>query len=210
MLYYLIDQRSSSVLFGDRNKHVIIGLGSGILDSQVCVTYDFEVSLAITNFVNNPGTQGIQNIQQLKGTAGLALKSRKPDYFELKDRPNIVEKINLLKIRKPAMVTLWESYQAADLQNTHGFFNDVYSIIDPALNDSRRIKEYASIMKITPEFAKQELSMIADSVRVDKFRMFTIYNYWQEKINKCTMENEIEILINTIQQSFWTMGFADE
>jgi hypothetical protein len=208
-IFYLIDTQDMSVLFGHQNKHIVVSLGSGILGSQVCFTSDLVAVHTILNFVNHPGQMGIQGIAPLKGSSGLKHQVRSPGSFILSERPQIVEKINLIKTRRPAIEVLWNSYQTAMALNTHGFFNDISIIIEPNLNNPQRIAEYASVMGISKEFALQELSMISESTKIDNFRLFTMCNYWQMKINDCTTADEINSLIDLIQQSFWSVGFAD-
>jgi hypothetical protein len=77
------------------------------------------------------------------------------------------------------------------------------------LNQPNSIIEYAEIMNLTPEFAKQELSMIVNSIAEDRFRIFALCNMWREKINKCYTQADIDKLSDPMLSTFWMAGIPD-
>ena len=123
-IFYLIDTQDMSVLFGHQNKHIVVSLGSGILGSQVCFTSDLVAVHTILNFVNHPGQMGIQGIAPLKGSSGLKHQVRSPGSFILSERPQIVEKINLIKTRRPAVSYMQGQPPTEAFMESHANIND--------------------------------------------------------------------------------------
>jgi hypothetical protein len=64
-------------------------------------------------------------------------------------------------------------------------------------------------MGMSTEFAKEELSMIVESVYIDHFRLFTICNFWKKSINQITTIEEMNELLPKIRKSFVSPGIVN-
>lgn len=196
--YYLEDYTSKAILYAHTDLMLVTNLQSGILDSHKHVV------------ISGPTTDKIQahgrlstNVTGIKFGQGTLIE------FSLSQFPEAKKKQELIKLRTPLFEKLIKQSRLACAQNVYGcdIHDDVY--IRYALNQPNSIIEYAEIMNLTPEFAKQELSMIVNSIAEDRFRIFALCNMWREKINKCYAPADIDKLSDPMLSSFWMAGIPN-
>ena len=191
MLYYYIkDSATDAVLGVDQNLYLITNIQSGILDSEINVdNNDNNYAKLLEHGNRNGDLKGI-NINLTEFTI--------PNSVRLKQR--------LVKVRKPAFKQLLHGLELMRAKNIYGFTEFDVPAIEYALKNTAQLNEYAVVMNTAPEFAKNELTMIIDSIRIDTFRMFTIGQLWKKKINSCTTLEEINLITKYMQNSFWEKG----
>jgi len=51
--------------------------------------------------------------------------------------------------------------------------------------------------------------MLADSLAIDSFRIFTLSRFWQKKINNCETVDKVNALMEPIRRSFWSSGIPN-
>ena len=198
MFHYLQDHATSAVLFIHQDPYLVNNLKSGILD---CYSNSFtKVTGTVTELqdhcnkkINDTGIQIVPD-----GTAE----------FSLEDFPDIAKKQELIKIRKVGFIALLEHAQQYRSKNVYGFHPADPFVIERALTDQDRINEYATIMGVSPEFAKEELTMVAESIYIDQFRLLTVCNLWKKHINQITTVDEMNNLLPRMKQSFVSPGIV--
>jgi hypothetical protein len=124
--------------------------------------------------------------------------------------PDVADKLKFIQLRKPAFEKLLTQYQFVSSVNTFGFGPLDISSVKYALDNPNIIFEYAGILKTTEDFAKQELSMLYNSVMSEQFRIFAVCNYWKDTINKATTKEDIDSIILKIPKSFSLQGGIDD
>jgi hypothetical protein len=200
MIFYLVDSQNDAILFISDDIFLVNNIKSGILDCErrVLNNDSYFISEQIKNYINSSND-----------TIGIKLVSNQIVEFSLKEFPFTIKKKELAQIRKIAFEELLFGARSSRAKNIYGFNLGDEFYIKNALNNNLALEEYASIMKIDTEFAKQELSLIVDSIFLDNFRIFTVSNMLKEKINKCVTREEIEKILPIIKNSFWMAGVAD-
>lgn len=196
MFYYLQDHVANAILLITENVFLINNIKAGILD---CHVYSFAHRNETVDIIEqyNDSNRGIK-------LAGLGVSE-----FSLDEFPDVKRKQELVNIRKPAFELLLNCADNAIAKNQYGFNDHDIEYIQHALKSSTAIAEYATVMKLNPEFAKEELSMIVDSVFQDRFRIFTVCNMWKEQINKCVTIDEIRNVMSLIKDSFVFAGMPN-
>lgn len=198
--YYLEDLASNAILCISDNVFLINNIKSGILDSQ-----RYSISSTYT-----PTIEKIQNhFNLLSNDQGLRFTPSGLVNFSLDEFPETKQKQELVKLRFPAFQNLLNYAEVARSNNQFGFVPNEEFYIKEALGNQNSINEYANILNISPEFAREELSMIVDSIFLDNFRIFTVCNMWKERINKCTTAEEIDKIKIPMQDTFWIAGIPD-
>jgi hypothetical protein len=187
MLYYLEDHASSALLFIHQQPYLVNNLKSGILD---CYVRTFDKSYPIIETLQNHSN--VDTIFKI-GPTGL---------IEIPITDKLRYNCNLIKIRHPAFEVLLQAAEQYRNKNSYGFYPSDPFVINLALQDANRIDEYASVMNISSEFAKQELTMIAESIQIDQFKIFTVCNLWKQRINSCEDPATIQQYIKLIKRSF--------
>jgi hypothetical protein len=192
-IFYYITDPSSSILYINENPYLVSALKSGVLDC-VIKTCNESVHHDILN-LRNTGKDVKLNDNNI------------PEIIEL--NPELKRKKNLIEMRAPAFWNLIQKLQMSQVNNILGFNDRTPQIISSILSDNNRICEYANVMGIDPEFALNELKMLSDSLIIDDFRMFTLSMFWQKKINSCETEEEVRLLREPINRSFWSAGIPN-
>jgi len=190
MYYYIQDPFTLSLLYIDHDPYLVSALNAGVLD---CV-------------IKNCNQKVYQDIIILKNN-DRDVKFNKKYKLEITELSlELKRKKSLIEIRVPAYRLLIEKLQLAQATNILGFNKRTPQIISSMLKDNDRICEYAKIMEVSPEFALNELTMLADSLTIDDFRIFTLSMFWQKKINSCETDNDVISLMEPIRRSFWSAG----
>lgn len=197
MHYYLEDFTVNAILLITQDVFLINNLMSGVLDCTRC-------TLASSNGHTIEKLE-VHGYQETNDT-GIKFTPNGLVEFSLDDYPEVRRKQELIKIRKPAFELLLESAKSARSNNMYGFAPGEEFYIKHALDNPNSINEYAQVIGIDPEFAKEELSMIVDSIFLDNFRIFTVCTMWKERINKCNTKEEIDKLLSPIRSTFWMAG----
>ena len=198
MFYYLEDYASKAILYAHTDLMMITNLQSGILDVHKRI------------LITGPTADKIQAHGRLPtNDTGIKFGQNTIVEFSLENFPDAKRKQELIKLRSPLFEKLINQSRLACAQNAYGcnINDDIY--IRYALNQPNSIIEYAEIMNLTPEFAKQELSMIVNSIAEDRFRIFALCNMWREKINKCYTQADIDKLSDPMLSTFWMAGIPD-
>jgi hypothetical protein len=198
MYYYLEDYSTNAVIFVTSDVHVINNLMSGILDCHRFVVYDDETF----KILNEHGSK-------ISNDTGIKFLKGSIEEFSIDAFPDLKRKQELVKIRAPLFKLLLQHANRFAASNRYGFWYTDEFTIKYALSNPSMIEEYASIMNISADFAKQELTLIVDSILADNFRIFTVCNMWKERINKCNTYEDAEKLRVPIEQTFWLAGIPD-
>ena len=199
MFHYLQDHATSAVLFIHQDPYLVNNLKSGILDC-------YSSSLVkLTSTVTELQAHANKNTND----TGIRIAPGGTAEFPLDDFPDVAKKQELIKIRKVGFVALLEYAQQYRAKNVYGFHPADPFIIERALNDQDRINEYATVLNISPQFARQELSMIAESIYIDQFRLLTVCNLWKKHINQITTIEEMNSLLPRMKQSFVSPGIVN-
>jgi len=202
MFYGLKDFGSGAVLIVDQDPYVVNNLKSGALDCEVFCTGGFSsaINTLRTHSDNADSNTGIRFVGHGFGSV---------EEFSLENSPQLAKKQRLVRLRRVAFVKLLNQAQQYRNKNAPGFHASDALVINQALVDPNRIKEYADILGISEFFAQQELSMIVDTVLVDCFRLFTICNFWKKRINQAETQEQINNLLIKMSESFYSAGIAD-
>jgi hypothetical protein len=198
MFFYLEDYASKAILYAHTDLMLITNLQSGILDIHKRI------------LIGGPTADKIQAHGRLHtNDIGIKFGQNTVVEFLLDNFPDAKRKQELIKLRAPLFEKLLVQSRLACANNSYGFNvgDDIY--IRYALNQSNCINEYAEIMNLSPEFAKQELTMIVNSIADDRFRIFAICNMWKERINKCYTQADIDRLAEPMLSTFWMAGIPD-
>jgi len=200
MHYYLEDLASGAILLITPDLFLINNIKSGILD---CHRHSLSSEYVPT--IN----QISQHNKLTTNSTGIRFTPTGLFEFSLDEFPEAKQKQYLVKIRLPAFKLLLESANSARSNNRYGFApgDDLY--IKEALNNPTALADYARINNIDVDFAKEELSMIVESIFIDNFRIFSVCNMWKERINKCTTEDEISKILTAIKDTFWMAGIPN-
>jgi hypothetical protein len=195
MFYYLEDHSSSIILAINSNPYAIKNLKSGILD---CNLFSFTKKDATVDKV----------IQHLSIESNKGIKLSPPDfsYIDLTNYQHIKDKVFLCRIRLKALLHLLQQAEKYRNYNSIGFHPIDYVAISWALDYQERIGEYAEIMDINADFAKQELELFQKTLYIDNFRIFVICEMWKKKINQSFTLEEIDDIIENISNSFQKSG----
>lgn len=191
MYYYFISEPATlAILYAHADPYLISALNAGVLDCEIkiCDRTFYEKVL-------NASTP----VKQSKILIHI-------EPINLNDYPDIQKKKMLIELRIPAFQLLIEKLHLANTKNILGFSNNTPQVIASMLTNSSRITEYATTMKITPEFALSELKMLSDSMAIDNFRIFTLSMFWQKRINQCETTEDAQALLEPIRRSFWSAG----
>lgn len=198
MYYYLQDPVSKAILLITSDIFLINSLKSGILDCN---------RFALDATSNSPTVLKIENHFKLSNNnIGIRFTPSGLAEFSLDEYPQIKYKQELIKIRKPAFEILLKASSISRSNNAYGFAYGDEIYIKESLNSVTAINDYARIMGINPEFAKEELAMIVDSIFLDNFRIFAVCNMWKERINRCITAEEISSLLVAIKDTFSLAG----
>jgi hypothetical protein len=199
MFHYLQDHATSAVLFIHQDPYLVNNLKSGIID---CYSNSFtKATGTVTELQDHSNKQ--------TNDTGIRITPHGTTEFSLEEFPAIAKKQQLIKIRKVGFVTLIEHAQQYRAKNLYGFHPADPFVIERALSDQDRIDEYATIMGISPKFAREELTMVAESIYIDQFRLLTVCNLWKKQINQTTTVEEMNKLLPRIKQSFVSPGIIN-
>jgi hypothetical protein len=190
MYYYFISEPATlAILYAHADPYLISALNAGVLDCEIkiCDRRIYERILAYGSGIVKQTQNDVES-------------------FNLDDYPDIKKKRNLIEMRAPVFQLLIEKLHLANTKNILGFSNNTPQVIASMLTNSSRITEYATTMKITPEFALSELKMLSDSMAIDNFRIFTLSMFWQKRINQCETTEDAQALLEPIRRSFWSAG----
>jgi hypothetical protein len=199
MFHYLQDHPTSAVLFIHQDPYLVNNLKSGILDC-------YSSSLAkLTSTV----TELQDHCNKKINDTGIRITPGGTTEFSLDNFPEIAKKQELIKIRKVGFIALLEYAQQYRTKNVYGFHPADPFVIERALSDQDRIDEYATIMGISSEFAREELTMVAESIYIDQFRLLTVCNLWKKHINQITTVDEMNNLLPRMKQSFVSPGIVN-
>lgn len=201
MIYYLEDHVTYGVLLITEDLFLLNNIRSGILD---CYARKFSIPK-----IDQTAAALFAHCDKTTNDTGMKIVPGGVFEFPLDDHPEFKRKQELVKLRKTAFEVLLDSASRFRINNTYGFFEHDANAINHALTDPAAVNEYAKVMNATPEFAREELTMIRDSFYQDNFRIFTVCKMWKEKINKCESIDEINTLIPSIKQSFWLSGIPN-
>jgi hypothetical protein len=199
MFHYLQDHPTSAVLFIHQDPYLVNNLKSGILD---CYSNSFTKLTSTVTELQDHSNKKIND-------TGIRVVPHGTDEFSLEEFPEIAKKQELIKIRKVGFVALLEHAQQYRAKNLYGFHPADPFIIERALDDQDRIYEYATIMGVSSEFAKEELTMVAESIYIDQFRLLTVCNLWKKQINQTTTVEEMTNLLPRMKQSFVSPGIVN-
>jgi hypothetical protein len=199
MYFYLQDYISKAVFFIDQDILLVNNVQSGILD---CTKHILEYDRTIVSKIES-------HCKLITNDVGLRLSSGNISEFSLDDYPEAKRKQELVKIRTPLFKRLLRQATLAYSNNCHGFSPADELYIQHAINKPDLIFEYSEIMNISETFAKEELSMIVDSIMLDRFRIFSLCNMWKEKINKCMTHEDAFKLLKPMTESFYMAGIPD-
>lgn len=197
MHYYLEDFTVNAILLTTPNILLMNNLMSGVLDCQ-------RHTLLSSNTITIDKLEEHGNCST--SDTGIKFSPNGLIEFSLDDYPEVRKKQELIKIRRPAFELLLQCSERARSNNRYGFVMGEEVYIKHALSNPNAIAEYAQVMGMSAEFAKEELSMIVDSIFLDNFRIFTVCNMWKEKINKCQTVDEVTSLLKPISDTFWMAG----
>ena len=190
MYYYFISEPATlAILYAHADPYLISALNAGVLDCEIKIC-DRRIYERILMYGSGIVKQTQNDVES----------------FNLDDYPDIKKKRNLIEMRAPVFQLLIEKLHLANTKNILGFSNNTPQVIASMLTNSSRITEYATTMKITPEFALSELKMLSDSMAIDNFRIFTLSMFWQKRINQCETTEDAQALLEPIRRSFWSAG----
>lgn len=198
MLYYLQDHATSAILFIHENEYLVSNLKSGILDCYLQAMKPSQITVELQ-----------QHSAKVDNNTGIKIVQNGTKEFSLEQYADIASKQKLIKIRKHGFVALLEYAKQYRSKKTYGFYPTDPFVIESALADKYKISEYATIMGVTEDFAKQELRMISESMYTDQFRIFTICNFWKKKINALSTEEEMNLILPEMRKSFGSPGFVN-
>jgi hypothetical protein len=198
MLYYLQDHSTSAIIYIDSDHFLVNNLSSGVLDCSINV-FSSETST----------TASLLHHRDSNISTGIKLTTSGPVEFSLVNYPDLKLKQDLVRLRSRAFRTLLEEATKYKSKNMIGFFYFDQLIIEQALKNPEWITEYATMLGISPGFAKKELEMTAESMYIDQFRVYTVCTLWKKKINQCTDQFELEKYPGQIKQSFHSPGLAN-
>jgi hypothetical protein len=191
-MYYLQDHATAAILFIHKNPYIVNNLKSGILD---CYSFSFS----------DYGTT-VEKIQEhsnkITNETGIRIVPPSIEEFSLDNYPEIARKQELIKIRASGFEELLACSEQYRNRNSYGFHPIDPIVIKEMLENQNRIEDYATVMGISPEFAKTELDMIVNSTFIDQFKIFTVCNLWKQRINTCEDQTTMQRYIGLIKQSF--------
>jgi hypothetical protein len=199
MHYYLEDERSRAVIFISDNIFLVNNIKSGIIDCNL--------------FVFDQYTDTVKQIEEhLKlgnDSIGIKIGPTGPIKFSLENLPEVKSRQRLARLRKPLYENLLANAKKSTARSYFGFNigDEVY--IKNALTDDNAISEYASVIGLDPQVAKDELTMLVDSMFQEKFRTFTLCTKWKEQINKVETSDEAARLLPLITKSFFISSILD-
>ena len=199
MFHYLQDQSTSAVLFIHQDPYLVNNLKSGILD---CYSNSFTKATSTVTELQDHSDKQIND-------TGIRIAPHGTTEFSLEKFPAIAKKQELIKVRKVGFVALLHYAQQYRAKNLYGFHPTDPFIIERALSDQDRINEYATIMGVSPEFSKEELTMVAESIYIDQFRLLTVCNLWKKYINQIYTVEEMNNLLPRMKQSFVSPGIVN-
>lgn len=198
MNLFIQESRFRIILFADTDPFLINNLASGIIDCKVNTCDDVGYQNIITHPKYGDTTHGMYF--QTPPSGG------RLDTLYIMQEPSIQRKIELLKLRAPAMRALQKHYNEETVTNLYGFGEFDPFVIKYFLKNKIAMEECASFVKQDPEFLADELSLIVESVIDDRFRLFTVCNMWKNKINQCTTQEDIDRLLLAMLRSLRLIG----
>lgn len=195
MIYYLEDTATKSVLAISDNIFLINNLSSGILDNHLRATTSYYHADKIQKHLDTNVNTGIL----FESLAEVDLEN-----FEYTKR-----KLWLINLRKPLFEELLINVAKTVAGNRIGFSFGDEVFVQYALDNDAALEEYASVLNMSPEFAKKELRLISESAIKHNFRTFTIATKFKEKINKVKSEAEAEEVKKLLKTSFTIAGMVN-
>lgn len=199
MKYYLEDHASKCVILITDNLLLATSLQTGILDCYLKITNDSElIEIVESHFSSN------------NSEFGITCKNFPPKIVSLKNFPYTKEKIRLAKLRKPCFERLLFNVHQYDTASYIGFSEHDEIYINYALSNQETIREYATLVGMSEDFAKKELFLLQESVFKDRFRLFTVSSMLRKKINQITQELEVKEALKLIDASFYLHGMHYE
>ena len=190
MYYCLKEYTLNAILSINQDVYIINNLMSGILDCQRIIIDDATGKLIEKHFVRNNLKKIIAYFPDKK------IKIHDVDHY-----PDVEKKTKLAALRTPAFEVLLQYYRNATAHNQYGFSDfDVFNIYN-AIQKNENVQEYAEIMQQDASFAKNELTLLSQSLLEDNFRIFTVCQLWKKKINKCYTQEQINNVIAQMQNS---------
>jgi hypothetical protein len=187
MFYYLEDHATAAVLFVHQQAYLVSNVKSGILDCYLHTLSDGSPSVKLLQDHSDPNT---------------VLRMSPTGLVELPVTDLLRKKRDLINLRAPAFELLLTSAEKYRNKNLYGFHPTDTVLVQQALSNQHKIKDYAQVMGISEEFAKSELGMIMESVHIDYFKVFTICNLWKQRINSCETPEIMQKYMPLIAQSF--------
>jgi hypothetical protein len=110
----------------------------------------------------------------------------------LKGWPIVKNLYRLTNLRIPLFEVLFNIFNIRSARNQIGYTDLHKYLINYAISNPRCVKEYAYMFDIDENFAKQELSLMVNATLEEEFSLFTICEFWKEKINKCETDEDAE------------------
>jgi hypothetical protein len=193
--YYIKDHTTNGILFVSHDAYLVNNLKEGILDCYCHTLVAPAQESSIGKLIEHCNKDVIDT--------GIKFVNNALEEFALDEFPILRHKQNLIKIRKPGFEKLLSDARRYRSENLHGFHSSDLDTIKSAISNQNQLNEYARIIGMSPSFAKQELSMIVESIQADQFKIFTICNLWKQRINQCESSEEIKKYIPLIWQTFW-------
>lgn len=173
--YYIVHQSSKCVLFMHENKFLVSQIQFGLLDTSVrCISDNVEWIDLLVNM------QSCKNIDIGYKVEGLQLYT-----INLSSWPSVIELYNQVNLRFPLFEVLFNIFNIRSARNQIGYDESHKYLLQYALSNQNCIDEYSSTMSIDKEFVKEEFQLILHSKLEEEFSLFTICEFWKEKINKC-------------------------
>lgn len=197
MIYYLEDTATKSIVFISDDILLTNNISSGILD------------VYLRKLAPGPSVTTIKDHLSTKFDTGITFGNGTLVEVDLTDFSYTREKLRLVRLRKPLFEELLTSVQLSVASNKIGFNPGDEFYINYALANDTALEEYASVLNMSPEFAKKELTLISESVIKNNFRIFTVANFLKEKINTVYTEEEADVVKLLLKSSFNVAGMIN-
>lgn len=192
-IFYINDSSSNCALVFSEDFSLIHSLYEGVIDCTIeftLPTISNEILQKIDEYLKDP-------------SFGIILTVNNNDILKVAayEFPYMMEKRNLIMLRKPAMELLLYCENKLQVSNFYGFSHFDMTNIQYALEKEDLTNYYADKFKINAFSAKQELGMLFNNAMIDRFKIFTECLHWKRLINKANTQDEIEMICNTMSKS---------
>jgi hypothetical protein len=197
MIYYLEDTATRSIVFISDDILLTNNISSGILD------------VYLRTLAPGSNVTKIKEHLTTNFDTGIAFGQGALVEVDLTNFSYTKEKLRLVRLRRLLFEELLANVQASVASNKIGFNQGDEFYIHYALTDNNALEEYASVLNMSPEFAKKELTLISESVIKNNFRIFTVATLLKEKINAVHNEEEAKVVKSLLKSSFNTAGMIN-